>query len=310
MYEKYFGMGNTPFTRDIPVDRLYMSPRIKDALGRLVYAADRQMFAVVTASPGCGKSTLVRMFEGRLGREKYQLLYLSDSKLTPKWLYAGLLDQLGLEAHFYSGVSKRMLQKEIETVCTVQKKKVVCVLDEAHLLGKEMLEELRFLLNYKFDSESPMSLVLVGQTELWDQKLRRRGNTLRPTWRTLGHSRESLRRVRRQKYIKYLPAFRGSSTGSVKRPCCMPASSRNAWLMNIWYVLWRTMKGLWEVWNEQSSATHSVPVRPAWKQQGMGRPCGGDPAGKQHGRAYHCWQGEPDECRDRKIFKRPVYLYS
>ena len=172
MYEKFFGMGNTPFTRDIPVDRLYMSPRIEDALGRLVYAADRQMFAVVTASPGCGKSTLVRMFEGRLGREKYQLLYLSDSKLTPKWLYAGLLDQLGLEAHFYSGVSKRMLQKEIETVCTVQKKKVVCVLDEAHLLGKEMLEELRFLLNYKFDSESPMSLVLVGQTELWDQKLR------------------------------------------------------------------------------------------------------------------------------------------
>ena len=159
MYEKFFGMGNTPFTRDIPVDRLYMSPRIEDALGRLVYAADRQMFAVVTASPGCGKSTLVRMFEGRLGREKYQLLYLSDSKLTPKWLYAGLLDQLGLEAHFYSGVSKRMLQKEIETVCTVQKKKVVCVLDEAHLLGKEMLEELRFLLNYKFDSESPMSLV-------------------------------------------------------------------------------------------------------------------------------------------------------
>lgn len=172
MYEKFFGMGNTPFTRDIPVDRPYMSPRIEDALGRLVYAADRQMFAVVTASPGCGKSTLVRMFEGRLGREKYQLLYLSDSKLTPKWLYAGLLDQLGLEAHFYSGVSKRMLQKEIETVCTVQKKKVVCVLDEAHLLGKEMLEELRFLLNYKFDSESPMSLVLVGQTELWDQKLR------------------------------------------------------------------------------------------------------------------------------------------
>ncbi len=172
MYESFFGMGHTPFTRDIPVERLYTSPRIEDALGRLVYAADRQMFAVVTAAPGCGKSTLIRMFEGRLGREKYQLLYLSDSKLTPKWLYAGLLDQLGLEPHFYSGVSKRMLQKEIETVSTVQKKKVVCVLDEAHLLGKEMLEELRFLLNYKFDSTSPMSLVLVGQTELWDQKLR------------------------------------------------------------------------------------------------------------------------------------------
>ena len=54
----------------------------------------------------------------------------------------------------------------------VQHKKVICVLDEAHLLEKETLEEFRFLLNYRFDSESPMALILVGQTELWDQKLR------------------------------------------------------------------------------------------------------------------------------------------
>ena len=166
MYEGFFEMEHTPFTRDIPVDRLYTSPQIEDAVGRLTYVADRQMFAVVTANPGCGKSTLIRLLDGRLGREKYMLLYLSDSKLTPRWLYAGLLGQLGLEPRFFSGDSKRLLQKEIE------KKKVICVLDEAHLLGKDMLEELRFLLNHEFDSSSPMSLVLVGQTELWEQKLR------------------------------------------------------------------------------------------------------------------------------------------
>ena len=49
---------------------------------------------------------------------------------------------------------------------------MICVLDEAHLLGRETLEEFRFLLNYEYDSESPMSLILVGQTELWEQKLR------------------------------------------------------------------------------------------------------------------------------------------
>ena len=56
------------------------------------------------------------MFESRLPKDKYMLLYLSDSKLTPRWLYAGLLDQMGLEARFYRGDSKRQLQKEIETV--------------------------------------------------------------------------------------------------------------------------------------------------------------------------------------------------
>ena len=89
MYESFFEMEHTPFTRDIPVDRLYASPRTEDALGRLVYVADHQMFAVVTANPGRGKSTMVRMLDGRLGKEKYLLLYLSDSKLTPRWLYGG-----------------------------------------------------------------------------------------------------------------------------------------------------------------------------------------------------------------------------
>lgn len=172
VYQGFFDMTRRPFTRNVPADRLYTSPKIEDALGRLIYAADNQLFAVLTAEPGCGKSTLIRMLESRLQKDKYMLLYLSDSKLTPRWMYAGFLDEMGLEPKFYRGDSKRKLQKQIQLIRDVQGKKVICVLDEAHLLVKETLEEFRFLLNYKFDSESPMSLVLVGQTELWNQKLR------------------------------------------------------------------------------------------------------------------------------------------
>lgn len=172
MYETFFELEHTPFARDIPADRLYRSAKIEDAIGRLKYVADRRNFAVVTAEPGCGKSTLIRLLKHDLPKDKYMVLYLSDSKLTPRWMYSGLLDQMGLESHFYRGDSKRKLQKEIESIRNEQKKIVVCVLDEAHLLDKETLEEFRFLLNYEFDSESPMSLVLVGQQELWEQKLR------------------------------------------------------------------------------------------------------------------------------------------
>lgn len=165
-------MVHTAFSRAVPADQLYESPAIADALGRLSYVADRQLFAVVTADAGCGKSTLIRRFAETLPKDKYILLYLSDSKLTPRWFYKGLLDQLGLEAGFYRGDAKRQLQREIEIIRGVQNKRVVCVLDEAHLLEKETLEEFRFLLNYRFDSMSPMALILVGQTELWDEKLR------------------------------------------------------------------------------------------------------------------------------------------
>lgn len=79
---------------------------------------------------------------------------------------------MGLEARFYRGDAKRQLQKEIEIIRGVHEQRVVCVLDEAHLLEKETIEEFRFLLNYRFDSVSPMALILVGQTELWEDKLR------------------------------------------------------------------------------------------------------------------------------------------
>jgi len=174
MYEYFFEMKQTPFTRDIPPEKLYESPYVANALGRLTYTADRQLFAVVTADAGCGKSTLIRSFVTTLSKEEYIFLYLSDSKLTPRWFYKGLLDQLGIESKFYRGDAKRQLQKEVEIIRGVQKKKVVCILDEAHLLEKETIEEFRFLLNYRFDSMSPMALVLVGQTELWEKlKLQR-----------------------------------------------------------------------------------------------------------------------------------------
>ena len=172
MYETFYHMTNTPFSRNVPPEALYESRAKEDCLGRLAYAADRQLFAVVTADAGCGKSTLIRKFASSLPKEKYIFLYLSDSKLTPRWFYKGLLDQLGFEAKFYRGDAKRQLQKEIEIIRGVHGQRVVCVLDEAHLLEKETIEEFRFLLNYHFDSESPMALVLVGQTELWDDKLR------------------------------------------------------------------------------------------------------------------------------------------
>ena len=114
---------------------MYYSKKLEDAVGRLRYAADNELFTVVMSEPGCGKSTLIRMFDHSIPKERYTLLYLSDSKLTPRWLYAGLLDQLGLESRFYRGDSKRNLQRAIEQT-KVAHKKVVCVLDEAHLLER------------------------------------------------------------------------------------------------------------------------------------------------------------------------------
>jgi len=169
MFEEFYELKRTPFSRDIPTDELYPSLGLEETLSRLDYAAKRQLFAVLTGDCGIGKTTTIRKFKDMLSTSSFMVMYLADSKLTPRHFYKGLLEQLGCESKFYRGDAKRQLHKEIELLRGIQHLQPVVILDEAHLLDKEMLEEVRFLLNFKLDSQSPMALILVGQNELWDR---------------------------------------------------------------------------------------------------------------------------------------------
>ncbi|QNB44886.1 AAA family ATPase [Thermanaerosceptrum fracticalcis] len=169
MFESFYGLSQTPFSRDIPTDQLYQSLMLEETLGRLEYAAKRQLFAVVTGDCGTGKTTTIRRFRDSLDPAKFMVLYLADSKLTPRHFYKGLLEQLGCESKFYRGDAKRQLHREIELMRGIQHLQPVVIVDEAHLLDREMLEEVRFLLNFKMDAQSPMALILVGQSELWEK---------------------------------------------------------------------------------------------------------------------------------------------
>lgn len=169
MFEAFYGLSNIPFSRDIPTSKLYNSIILEETLGRLEYAAKRQLFAVVTGECGTGKTTTIRRFKDTLDPAKFMVMYLADSKITPRHFYKGLLEQLGFEAKFYRGDAKRQLHREIELMRGIHGVQPVVIVDEAHLLDKEMLEEVRFLLNFKMDAQSPMTLILVGQNELWER---------------------------------------------------------------------------------------------------------------------------------------------
>lgn len=168
MFESFYGFTNTPFARDIPTAQLFFSNQLQETIGRLTYAAERQLFALVTGECGTGKTTSIRRFKELLDDNGYRVLYISDSRLTPRHFYKGLLEQLGVQAKFYRGDAKRQLHREVELLRALHQLKPVVIVDEGHLLDHEMLEEIRFLLNFKLDSESPMALILVGQNELWD----------------------------------------------------------------------------------------------------------------------------------------------
>ena len=114
MFEAFYEMTRTPFSRDMPTDELYASDILEETIERLEYTAERQWFSVVTGDCGTGKTTTIRRFADVLDTSRFKLLYLSDSKLTPRHFYKGLLEQLGCEAKFYRGDSMCQLHREIE----------------------------------------------------------------------------------------------------------------------------------------------------------------------------------------------------
>lgn len=166
MFEQFFGFSKTPFGRDLGVKDLFISVGQQELISRLKYVAQLKQVGLFTGEVGAGKSTAARVLMAELNPAKYQLLYISDAKLSPRNFYWEALHQLGQEPRFYRGDAKRQLHQVVLDLYENQKKVPVIIIDEGHLLSKEMLEEIRFLTNFKMDSYSPMSLILLGQPEL------------------------------------------------------------------------------------------------------------------------------------------------
>src|SRR5699024_7911455 len=105
---------HTPFSRDISTEALYYPDTLDETIGRLEFAAESQLFAVVTGDAGTSKTTTLRRFTDDLDETQFKVLYLADSKLTPRHFYKGLLKQLGCESKFYRGDAKLQLHNQIE----------------------------------------------------------------------------------------------------------------------------------------------------------------------------------------------------
>lgn len=167
-FEAFFNLTGTPFAREVAVDQLLETESRQEMYGRLNYVARTRAFGVFTGDAGTGKTTAIRRFVHGLDTNRYRVLYISDSALTPRNFYWEALHQLGCEPKFYRGDAKRQLQKALANLADNEKKTPVIIVDEAHLLSREMLEEIRFLLNLRMDSYSALSLILTGQSELKD----------------------------------------------------------------------------------------------------------------------------------------------
>jgi general secretion pathway protein A len=165
MFLKHFGMLNPPFERNIAISALYESKQFSEALARLLYTCQRRTLAVITGEVGTGKSTLLRMLGDKVDPNNFFFIYLVDSNLTSRNFYTFALSALAVDP---KGQLPKLKQKFKNIVTDFYESKgITCIIaiDEAQTLEISMLEELRFIMNFKMDSFSPIAMILAGQTE-------------------------------------------------------------------------------------------------------------------------------------------------
>lgn len=166
MISQFFGWQSTPFTKEIPTSQLFPSASFQECVARLNYMAKTRSFGLVTGEIGAGKSTAIRTLRDGLDLTKYRFMYLCDSSLKPRDFYRELLHQFGITPQYLRSEAKKQFEHAVWDFYEGQQKIAVVVIDEAHLLQGDMLQEMRFLTNFQIDSVSPLSLIMVGQPEL------------------------------------------------------------------------------------------------------------------------------------------------
>jgi type II secretory pathway predicted ATPase ExeA len=157
--EDHFKLHTAPFPQAAEPAAVLNHQGLKDALERLRFALDRDGIALLSAESGCGKSTVLGCLCRELDPTAYLVIYSSLSSLGPFSLLSSLVAKLGMRARRFKGETAQELVAHLRSMS----KRVIIILDEAHLLPDESLEDLRLLTADSLDKKSPFALVLAGQ---------------------------------------------------------------------------------------------------------------------------------------------------
>jgi general secretion pathway protein A len=165
MYEKFFHLQKSPFGMTPDPSCLMMTESHREALSGLLYAVHkRKGFVVLTGDAGTGKTTLLRALIRSAKSARFSVVLNPTLSLT-EFLELVLCD-FGITDVPESKAQRIMKLQEFLVKLHNEGSPPVLIVDEAHKLSPEILEEIRLLTNFETAEKKLLHIVLAGQTEL------------------------------------------------------------------------------------------------------------------------------------------------
>ncbi|MGA3220721.1 MAG: AAA family ATPase [Acidimicrobiales bacterium] len=166
IWASHFGFTRTPFTKSVPADKLFERSGHAEAVARVNYCINHSALGVVVGDTGAGKTVAVRAAVAGLDRTKYTVVYLANPSGGCRGLYVAIATALGATPRFHKAEAINQAAALLAAEEHERHRRVLLVIDEAHLLSPEQLEEVRLLSNAELDSASPFAGILLGQPTL------------------------------------------------------------------------------------------------------------------------------------------------
>lgn len=164
--QPYFGLTRPPFGADLAPGTLHRFTAHSEATARIAYLVEAEALGLITGEVGAGKTTAVRAATSALDPSRHTVIYLANPAIGSRGLYTEIVARLGGEPRFHKATLIPQAQDLLAREREERKKRVLLIVDEAHLLSAEQLEELRLLTNSEMDSVRPFAGILLGQPQL------------------------------------------------------------------------------------------------------------------------------------------------
>jgi general secretion pathway protein A len=168
MYEAYFNLKERPFSISPDPRFFYLTAQHKEALTNCQYMITNRVGPVyVHGDVGTGKTTIARrLYQQLLDDPKYIVaMIISPNLKSSNALLRLIMKEFNVKTDKKYENSLTLFGEFLQD-SAVQGKVPVLFIDEAQLLKPDMLELVRFLLNFETNTQKLLQIVLFGQNEL------------------------------------------------------------------------------------------------------------------------------------------------